>query len=265
MGSYCKHKPVSYGCVDIESGYISDCKATFRKHLNDLDIEFDFINGPIESTPAPGVDIFYEPPYYSFWKVETLEDIQKARQWLLGYIAQHGPYDAVLAFSQGCALALSTLLLHTTETPHLPLPFKAAVFICGGPPFSVAESVGYVVKEETKTRDLQSRKDLGSQASTEAILAKGADRWDGSKKTRLSDEELRAEIQGPVKIDIPTVHIYGDKDPRYAAGVHLSAFFSQDKVTMYNHEGGHDIPRKDAVSRKIALLVTRAFEEADLI
>lgn len=194
-----------------------------------------------------------------------MAEIQTAREWLLGYIAEHGPYDAVLAFSQGSALASSTLLLHAAETPHLPLPFKAAVFICGGPLFSVAESVGYVLREETKARDMQSRKDLGQQASTEAILAKGADRWDGLKKTGLSEDELRAEIQGPVKIDIPTVHIYGDKDPRYAAGVQLSAFCSQDKVRTFNHEGGHDIPRNDVVSRKIALLVTRALEEAGIV
>lgn len=194
-----------------------------------------------------------------------MAEIQTAREWLLGYIAEHGPYDAVLAFSQGSALASSALLLHAAETPHLPLPFKAAVFICGGPLFSVAESVGYVLREETKARDMQSRKDLGQQASTEAILAKGADRWDGLKKTGLSEDELRAEIQGPVKIDIPTVHIYGDKDPRYAAGVQLSAFCSQDKVRTFNHEGGHDIPRNDVVSRKIALLVTRALEEAGIV
>lgn len=181
--------------------YISDRIASFRKHLDVLDIEFDFANAPIESTPAPGVDIFYEPPYYSFWEGDSLDDIQTARKWLTGYIAQHGPYDAVLAL----------------------------------------------------------------QASSEAILAQGANRWDNTKKMELSDEELRAEIQGPVKIDIPTVHIYGDKDPRYAAGVQLSAFCNQDKVKTFNHEGGHDIPRKDAVSRQIALLVAMALEEADLV
>lgn len=245
--------------------YISDRIASFRKHLNVLDIEFDFANAPIESTPAPGVDIFYEPPYYSFWEGDSLDDIQTARKWLTGYIAQHGPYDAVLAFSQGCVLAASALLLHTVETPHLPLPFKAAAFICGGPSFQVAESVGYVMRPETRVRDMQSRMELALQASSEAILAQGANRWDNTKKMELSDEELRAEIQGPVKIDIPTVHIYGDKDPRYAAGVQLSAFCNQDKVKTFNHEGGHDIPRKDAVSRQIALLVAMALEEADLV
>lgn len=245
--------------------YMSDSIASFRRHLEDLNIEFDFVDGPFESTPGRGVDIFYEPPYYSFYDGESLDSIQKAHEWFMRYIAQHGPYDAVLSFSQGCALVFSTLLVHAAKTPHLPLPFKAAVFICGGPVFTVAESVGYVMPEETKARDMQSRKDLKVQASSEAILAQGANRWAGTNKLAVSDEDLRAEIQGPVKIDIPTVHIYGDKDPRYAAGVQLEAFCNLDKARSFNHEGGHDIPRRDVISRQIAWLVRTALEEAGLV
>lgn len=169
-----------------------------------------------------------------------------------------------MTFSQGCSLAAAVLLLHAVETPHLPPPFKAAIFICGGASFHVAESVGYTIQPETKERDIQGRKALESQSDSAAILAQGSNRWSGTQKGGLSEEELREEIQGPLKIEIPTVHIYGDKDPRYQAGVQLSALCRVDRRKTFNHEGGHEIPRKDSVSRKIAWLVQWVLEEAGL-
>ena len=238
--------------------------ASFRTHLAPLNIDFDFIDGPASSTPAPGVDLFYDPPYYSFWEQTSSENIQTARKWLLDYMARSGPYDAVMGFSQGCALAASVLLLHAAETPLLPPPFKAAIFICGGAPLSIPESLGYTIHHAAKERDDQSRVALASQADSASILAQGSDRWTGSQSGGLSEDELRAEIQGSLKIGVPTVHIYGDKDPRYPAGVQLSALCEEGRRKTYNHEGGHEIPRKDVISRKLAWLVRWAVEEAEL-
>lgn len=211
------------------------------------------------------MDLFYDPPYYAYWVQESVDAIKAGRQWLRDLIARKGPYDAVMMFSQGCTLGLSSLLLQGAEEPHKPLPFKAAIFICGGPSFDIAQSVGYQVSEEMKERDRQSRLSLDLQADTSAILAQGAARWTGGHTGGLSEDDLRAEIQGPFKIDIPTVHIYGNKDPRYLAGVQISAFCNPEKRKAFNHEGGHEIPRRDAVSRRIAMLVEWVLEEADLI
>lgn len=46
------------------------------------------------------------------------------------YVASEGPFDGVIGFSQGAALA--AILLARDE---FPAPFSFAVFICGGPPF----------------------------------------------------------------------------------------------------------------------------------
>lgn len=235
--------------------------ASFRAHLDSLNIEFDFVDGPIPTSPAPGVDLFYSPPYYAFWEDESLESVQAGRQWLKNYLASSGPYDAVMMFSQGCTLGSSTLLLHATEETHSPLPFKAAIFICGGPSLAVAESIGYQIRPETRERDRLSREALAKQSDVSAILSQGAARWTGGRPT-ISDEQLRGEMQGPLRIDIPTVHIYGEKDPRYLAGVQLSALCEPDKMKTFVHEGGHEIPRKDAISRQIASLVQWALESA---
>lgn len=52
---------------------------------------------------------------------------------VLNIIEKKGPFDAVMGFSQGAALAFSLLAEHS-KTNATPL-FKAAVFICGAPPF----------------------------------------------------------------------------------------------------------------------------------
>lgn len=229
--------------------------AAFRKHLLDLDIEFDFIDGPYCAQPAPGVDLFYEPPYYSFYEHDSLDAIDAARKWLLAVLARSGPYDAVIMFSQGCVLGATMLLLHQAEIPDLPPPFNAAIFICGGVPLAVAESIGFQIPAEVRERDVAGRRALWTQADSKAILARGADRWAGLPSTGKSEEDLRREITGPCQIPIPTVHVYGSKDPLYVAGVQLSGMCEETMRRVYDHGGGHEIPRTRDVSKSIADLI----------
>ncbi|KAJ5115186.1 hypothetical protein NUU61_000945 [Penicillium alfredii] len=237
--------------------------SSFRAKLPDPDIEFDFIDGPFPSDPAAGVDLFYAPPYFSFWEGDSVDNVRASCAWLNDYIVKNGPYDVALMFSQGCVLGSSALLLHQEETPHLPPPFKAAVFVCGGPSLNVLYDLGFHVSAAARERDTASRSALSLQAGSSAVLTRGADRWTGLKAldSGLSEEELRAEISCPSRITVPTVHVYGSKDPRYAAGVHLSAICDPATCRTYNHGGGHEIPRTDAVSQSIAALFQWAAEE----
>ncbi|PKX98022.1 putative EF-hand calcium-binding domain protein [Aspergillus novofumigatus IBT 16806] len=158
--------------------------ATFRSHLNDLHIDFDFIDGCYPSTAAAGIDLFYPAPYYSFWE-------------------ERGPYDAVMMFSQGCALGTAMLLLDQAQDPR----------------------------------------SLRRVGAVDGRCVRGG---------AVDEEELRGEIRGPFKVGIPTVHVYGSKDPRYAAGVQLSGICEPGKRRVFDHGGGHEIPRTDRVSRTIA-------------
>ncbi|KAJ6087599.1 hypothetical protein N7467_006513 [Penicillium canescens] len=228
--------------------------SSFRSRLPDESIEFDFIDGPFQCTSAPGIDLFYSPPYYSFWERDDVDAIRVAYNWLTEYIAKNGPYDLALMFSQGCVLGSTALLIHQEETPHLPPPFKAAIFVCGGASLIMLEELGFHVSAEARERDAASRTALASQAGSSAVLAQGSSRWTGLKSldSGLSEDELRAEIRSPFRINIPTAHIYGVKDPRYVAGVHLSGICDPEKRRTYDHGGGHEIPRTGAVSDKIA-------------
>ncbi|KAL4920650.1 serine hydrolase FSH [Aspergillus aurantiobrunneus] len=282
--------------------------SSIRSRLTDLNLDFDFLDGPYPSPPAPGIDLFYPPPYYSYYaetpQDTTIDTITTTHAWLADVIAERGPYDVVLTFSQGTAVAAATLLLHALEverqrskTRHSdavedgggippPPPFKSAIFICGGAPLPLLEYIGYTVSPHTKARDLASRSALASMADSSAILSLGSSRWTASASAiansnglgpgnntspytlsalQLSfnkEDEVRGEISGHTKIGIPTVHIYGERDPRYIAGVQLSEVCEKASRKVYNHGGGHEIPRFEAVRGAIADLVRWAVRAA---
>jgi hypothetical protein len=129
---------------------------------------------------------------------------------------------------------------------------------------TVLEEMGFHVSAEARERDSASRMALSLQAGSSALLTHGADRWTGLKSldSGLSDDQLRDEITSPYRIKIPTAHIYGSKDPRYAAGVHLSGICDPETRRCYNHGGGHEIPRTAAVSNDIAELFRWAATQA---
>lgn len=56
-------------------------------------------------------------------------------------------------------------------------------------------------------------------------------------------------------IGIPTVHVYGARDPRYPASVTLSHFCDERMRRTFDHGGGHDIPRTGDVSHMMKELV----------
>ncbi|KAL8777960.1 MAG: hypothetical protein Q9194_002266 [Teloschistes cf. exilis] len=236
----------------------------FRSKLSN-EFTFDFVDGFLSSDPAPGVDLFYPPPYYSFWNTLAIADVRKSLTWLRDYIAKNGPYDGVMCFSQGCSLIASFCLYHEAETPNQPLPFKVAIFICGGVPMQVLEDLGIDVSQEAWDMNTKSSKALAEQASSDAILKSGLNRWvnaDGfiSEQGKPVDPKnvfgLNFEdMPQHLRITIPTVHVYGNKDPRCTASLQLAQFSDPVLRKTYDHGGGHDVPRKTEVSESIARMV----------
>ncbi len=65
-----------------------------------------------------------------------------------------------------------------------------------------------------------------------------------------------------LKIKIPTVHVYGAKDPKYVASMQLVHFCEENRRRTFDHGGGHDVPRRTDVSERIAELVEWVAGEA---
>ncbi|MCJ1396131.1 hypothetical protein MMC18_009020 [Xylographa bjoerkii] len=232
---------------------------------------FDFIDAPFPSKPAAGIDLFYSPPYYSFYSAATIPALHAAHAWLLAYVAKHGPYDAVMTFSQGGALASSMLLSHFINTPHVPSPFKLAVFICSGIPLLALDELGLPVGQKARDIDENSKHALSAQASSASILAQGRERWTGIESDVVTEGEvLETDVYGldftqypkEWRVRMPTVHVYGKKDPRYAASTQLAWFCEEGKRRVYDHGTGHEIPRKREVSMAIAEAVEWGVEMA---
>jgi len=172
-----------------------------------------------------------------------------------------------MCFSQGCSIAGSLLLYNQTLHPNSPPLFKAAMFICGGVPLDVLSSLGIDVTDVARELDQSSKIALEQQASSEAILRDGYERWgtgfdsfsadpeEGSGKRRMVFGIDVARIPREMKIQIPTVHVYGAKDPRFPASVTLAQFCDEAVRRTFDHGGGHEIPRRRDVSETMAELV----------
>lgn len=162
--------------------------------------------------------------------------------------------------------------------PETALPFKCAVFICGGVPYQVLEDVGVGVSAEAWEMNEKSSQALAEQASSESILKAGTKRWgnggnaNGAVNSTNGDEGHDHDVLSSLdptnvfglnfsampknlKIPLPTVHVYGNLDPRYPASLQLAMFSDPSWRKTYDHGGGHDVPRKSDVSESIAQLV----------
>ena len=164
-------------------------------------------------------------------------------------------------FSQGCALSSSLLLYHQKFHPEKAPPFKVAIFICGGLFLPVLSDLGLEVSEKAKEIDEASKVQLMAKASSEAILKDGTDRWGVGFDPILHNDKSDIfgfnfnNIPKESLIQIPTVHVYGTKDPRYPSSVTLEHFCEEKVRRTYDHGGGHDIPRIKDVSVRMAELV----------
>ncbi|KAL2140983.1 hypothetical protein VTI28DRAFT_2988 [Corynascus sepedonium] len=251
--------------------------SAFRQKLP-VNFVFEFLDAPYHVTAAPATDIFFKSDHHlGWWEAPTIENIRNAHRLLDEHLEKHGPYDILMGFSQGCSLIASYLLYHTRRTPNAPLRFKAVLFICGGIPFPMLEHLGIEVSEEAKkinqkTSELLRNRTQSLQRMAEQhkdIKPGHATPWDDVTGLQHDPNKIPKEgnvfgldlssLPDDLLIKIPTVHVYGAKDPRFPAACQLARFCTNRKE--YDHGGGHDIPRSTVVSETIAGLMTQLVKE----
>ncbi|KAL9595199.1 MAG: hypothetical protein Q9219_006593 [cf. Caloplaca sp. 3 TL-2023] len=209
-------------------------------------IQFYYLNGPIECPPAIGVAEQFEGPYYRFFdndaphitqlfkiarslsrSATSPEDYaRQLRQRGLTQVQSDGvcdflerevdchpdaPFDGVLGFSEGASVAASLILRRAAQGQQA--LFKFAVFICASLVF----------------------------------------RFD-SKDAILADEtEWRLEL--------PTANIVGSQDPGRHASLTLYNLCDPSSRGMSDHGSGHTIPW----GAKWAKIIERMMDSAGLI
>lgn len=162
----------------------------------------------IESLVSPGDDVF------RYVDEKSPASFVKAMADLNLYITEAGPFDGVMAFSEGGALAASLIIQKMQEDRRqqqlYPL-FKCAIFFSGGVPMDPSAGAG------------------------------------------LRDRRLMGFEQDGEVIEIPTAHIWGENDKLYPTfGPVLSGLCKRDRRAVFIHTNGHEIPgprSADAVAK----------------
>ena len=88
-----------------------------------------------------------------------------------------------------------------------------------------------------------------------AIFICAGDAWDSHGGGTV----LRADVVGEV-IRIPTVHIIGFKDQMYESSVGLSRLCDGQCREVFDHGGGHEVPRAAKATTRMAQVIKTVIE-----
>lgn len=106
-----------------------DPTAAIRFELGDHHT-YDFVEGHIPSEMFPQLREVASSTdeFFSYADIEDLDSCLNALDLLDAYVAAEGPFDGILAFSQGAIIASSYLARRALLRPDSASPFKCAVF-----------------------------------------------------------------------------------------------------------------------------------------
>ncbi|MCJ1262835.1 hypothetical protein MMC22_002705 [Lobaria immixta] len=190
--------------------------AAIRYELGDHH-SFEFVEGAIAHPMDPGIKslVSEHDEFFCYLDETSASSCITALDDLETYMAAEGPFDAVMAFSQGASLAATLMIQKLWQDPiqqHINPLFKCAVFFSGGIP-----------------------------GDPVAIRR---------NEPRLLDHATDGEV-----IQVPTAHIWGSKDPQHLSfGLPLSQLCKNETRMVFTHEGGHEVPgssSKDAVTGSV--------------
>ncbi|CAI7563789.1 unnamed protein product [Penicillium pancosmium] len=109
-----------------------------RQALEAKGHRFTFVNGSLDASVEAELEGVVEGPFYNHYlRSPSLpgSSLHDAFEHTHQLIDEKGPFDAVMGFSQGGALAAALLINHAKTNPTSPPLFRAAVFLCSGMPW----------------------------------------------------------------------------------------------------------------------------------
>ncbi|KAL9006155.1 MAG: hypothetical protein Q9188_001081 [Gyalolechia gomerana] len=232
--------------------------------------EFVYLAGEVECDPAPGVSAIYPGPYLCYYQIPTTEQVADAHDLVLNFIEDEGPFDGIIGFSQGAALASSLMLQRAKNATSEPL-FQLAIFLCASLPFDLDAPPVMVKKApggrlrflDTDSSDSEEEKEIpqssvGAQSIIQEFQAQGFNGplEDGMHMLRRFHPGMQRP--GPkLHMGVPTVNIVGNKDPYFQQGLWLAELGGLRGTVIVDHGGGHEVSRDANALRKM----TRAVQE----
>ncbi|CZR69184.1 uncharacterized protein PAC_19084 [Phialocephala subalpina] len=177
--------------------------AALRYELGDQHT-YEFVEGTIPCPIAPEISSLFNPDdsYYSYFDPNSVNSALEALRQLEEYIIAEGPFDGVLAFSQGAGLVAMHIIYQSLQNPRRnPVPpFKFAIFLSSIPVYDL----------------------------------RGVENGTGIRK-------LDPALDGHL-IRIPTTHIWGEHEVHKADGELLESLCEQKMTATFVHDGGHEVP-----------------------
>ncbi|KAF2491842.1 hypothetical protein BU16DRAFT_565538 [Lophium mytilinum] len=218
---------------------------------------FDFVDAPFDCVAAHGISQLYQPPYLTWHTQYEPQHVEPVHDFLRTVIEEDGPYDGVIGFSQGAALAASFLLCHEHYAQirdpgrrHKP-PFKVAIFINSVMTFSPSEHIGSNISQHIKSQEEK------HMAFIEGVDSLGAEDFTPTETYTTIDGDsiygFPKDTFAP-RISIPTLHLYGTEDQFLEHSEELVGLCRGDRTEVLPVRGGHELPRTNPAWDKFAAL-----------
>ncbi|KAK8134560.1 Hydrolase FUB4 [Apiospora sp. TS-2023a] len=245
--------------------------AAIRSFL-EPEYHFEFVEGRwphLEGNWSVHTTDFSKSKLYGYYNGLDINDVLATENELREIIAEHGPFDGILGYSQGGTLAAQLVIRYIVENPFATiqeLPLKFAIFINGATPpcvLPLGEEEAYDCAlaefEEAahlfkvfKPNDVDNVTQLrpaklhnGRKVVTDGVhyMTRYSPEWDGQV------------------ISIPTLHVRGRGDHSdYGEGLLdlCDPTLAEDVLHIY----GHDFPRGLEMSKTIAQLIRKTAARA---
>ena len=267
--------------------------AAFRADLDDF--EWEFVQGTVRHTEGNWslyTSSFSKTPLYTYYNPLSPVSILQTEHDLMRIINTHGPFDGVLGYSGGAALAAEVIIRDAIENPFsLPCerPFRFAIFINGASPlrvirledepvmdgeFDISDILQEVRSMFLRPSALRHKKGVRPEDQADhTVMLKLLDSCTGKRlndgTTFISDGTFgmcRYEVREGDEplIDIPTLHVRSVQDGMVDRhhGLHLRSLCEKDQATEFHHNYDHDFPRGMTEMKQISQMIRELAETA---
>jgi predicted esterase len=92
-----------------------------------------------------------------------------------------------------------------------------------------------------------------------AIFICGGEVFDLEGEGAVLNPSLRGQV-----IDVPTAHIVGSKDQYCQASLRLIEICNRKSRVVYDHGGGHDVPRDTKATKEMVSTIKEVLDKAHL-
>ncbi|CAK9439005.1 uncharacterized protein LODBEIA_P32290 [Lodderomyces beijingensis] len=165
--------------------------------------------------------------------------LEESIEFVVDHIRNNGPYDGIIGFSQGAAMAIMITNSLRRLLPQHP-DFKISMFVSGF--CLVVPRDGNFSRENVER--LHELTDVAEYAA-QVELAPNAKQY--------------YEVADRDHFDTEVVLVYGDNDSVVPPirSKHVSMLYPEEKVHVFSHEGAHLVPNQKAFVKPVAELFSR--------